>query len=531
MKKFMRLAMVLLLSVISTCVYSSKKSDEIFKLIRERDFEAVKEKIEKGPVDFKDKYGNTLLMCAMWNDFPELILYLLEKGVNIDERNKDGETALYKASGNDVYMVKYLLDKGADPTIKDSKGYSIIVNAIREDNYDAVSLLLPVIDENERSYALKKALQYSNPKIVDMMHQFGVHLILDNPLVISPFRKRIDIIRVKQINGIKVNDKLIEHEIQPGLNTLTLELEAINMKGEALDLKINAIKGEVYELNSEIKVPKWRASYNVVYPIHGNIGRHDFKKKNDFITFMTAIIFGQIEKVYELVEKGVDVNGKDYNGYTPLMAASEFGRSKCLDFLLSKGAEIDSKDNKGRNALFHAIRKNNIPIIKKLLEIKNDLINEKDLEGSTLLKVSLDRYLPSIAKLLINAGSDFTTDIMNSAIKQGYYEIVESMLKKGYDVNQFKSGGWTPLMAAAAYGFSDIAELLINNGAKLDIQNSYGFTAAMNAVNKGHLEVLKLLIERGADLNIKNKRGFNCLSLAKKYNKKFVKILKKAGAK
>lgn len=81
---------------------------------------------------------------------------------------------------------------------------------------------------------------------------------------------------------------------------------------------------------------------------------------------MNAVIFGPIEKIKLLLEKGADVNKALNNGDTPLHKAAYFGNLEIVKLLLDYGADPTLKNNEGKTALDMA--KN--PAIREYLELK-----------------------------------------------------------------------------------------------------------------------------------------------------------------
>lgn len=81
--------------------------------------------IEKDPstLNLKDKDGWTALFWAAWSGMPLVCGELIKDGNNINDVDRLGNTPLMLATrrGNDN-IVQLLLDKGADPTIKNHEG-------------------------------------------------------------------------------------------------------------------------------------------------------------------------------------------------------------------------------------------------------------------------------------------------------------------------------------------------------------------------------------------------------------------------
>jgi uncharacterized protein len=59
-------------------------------------------------------------MCAAEGGHLEVVRWLVDQGAALDERSKDGQTALYVASEEGrTPVVRLLLERGADPTVAD----------------------------------------------------------------------------------------------------------------------------------------------------------------------------------------------------------------------------------------------------------------------------------------------------------------------------------------------------------------------------------------------------------------------------
>lgn len=101
-----------------------------------------------------------------------------------------------------------------------------------------------------------------------------------------------------------------------------------------------------------------------------------------------TICAGNIERVKYLVERGVDINEKDNEGSTPLILAAILGNAEVVGLLINKGADIEAKNAHGQTALSAAagIRRNNIDILRLLVDKGALLDEEKDLMGWTILK-------------------------------------------------------------------------------------------------------------------------------------------------
>ena len=101
-----------------------------------------------------------------------------------------------------------------------------------------------------------------------------------------------------------------------------------------------------------------------------------------------ACLYGDIKKIREFLNSGVNINSKDFSNKTPLMYAAEDGAIEILDYLLKNGANINDIDIRGESALMIALKNHNIRAAKFLIESGADLsiINEEDKNILTIAK-------------------------------------------------------------------------------------------------------------------------------------------------
>ncbi len=91
-----------------------------------------------------DQNGATALMFAAYNGHSEIVLFLLDAGAEIDQRDYLDRTALlYGSTGPFPETVKILLDRGADPNRVDSdEHFSPLMHAAAEGHLDVVKVLI-----------------------------------------------------------------------------------------------------------------------------------------------------------------------------------------------------------------------------------------------------------------------------------------------------------------------------------------------------------------------------------------------------
>ena len=158
--------------------------------------------------------------------------------------------------------------------------------------------------------------------------------------------------------------------------------------------------------------------------------------KVPYISIHFATAEGNIKAVIRHLANGVDVNVKNYFGFTPLLKAAQFGRREVAELLIAKGADV----------------------------------NAKGWDGRTPLHLAVLRSSNEMAELLIGAGAD---------------------------VNAKSDSGSTPLHGAALRGNKEVAELLIANGADVNAKTDDGKTTLDLAILRKKTETGALLHKHG----------------------------------
>ena len=142
---------------------------------------------------------------------------------------------------------------------------------------------------------------------------------------------------------------------------------------------------------------------------------------------------GNIQKVRELIEAGVDLNINPGVGEgSALTTASNFGHTEIVKLLIEAGADIDIKNVYGSTPLIMAIRRKNKEIVKLLIEAGADPNYKK--WGETALLLSTRYRRRDFIRLLIEAGADLNVNngeaLHKPLVQKIYSEYIVSKVKK-----------------------------------------------------------------------------------------------------
>ena len=94
---------------------------------------------------------------------------------------------------------------------------------------------------------------------------------------------------------------------------------------------------------------------------------------------------------------------------------------------------------------------------------------------------------------------------LQNAAGGGKLKKVESLIKRGANVNAQDGLGYAPLHLAAVYGHDDIVKVLLEKGSLVEIKNENEATPLLLAAGQNNERVIKLLFAHGADVNAQDK--------------------------
>jgi len=252
---------------------------------------------------------------------------------------------------------------------------------------------------------------------------------------------------------------------------------------------------------------------------------------------------GDVSKVQEILDQGINVNCTLPDTQTPLFAAVENGHFEVVKLLLDRGATLDavesqttlhiavSRGNKeitqllldrgveieatlsnGATALHVAIFvENNLEIVKLLLDRGAAITTADDRKQTVMYKAICINNL-EVVQLLLDRGAELDPNALHIASSKESLGLVRLLLDRGVDIEAVDKDNQTALHKACSGGSKkDLVQLLIGRGANIDAVNINGQTALVIAITWSNRDVAQMLVENGAVVNVADIDGDTAL--------------------
>jgi ankyrin repeat protein len=312
------------------------------------------------------------------------------------------------------------------------------------------------------------------------------------------------------VNGIKGNNHTIMEERKKVITTL---IEC----GLDVDQQSNKKRTPLHFAANDDVIAK------LLLDLRANINATDKDAQNALhIAFQNSKVNTRTVKL--LIDRGIDVNGRDSYGRTPLHYCCRNGHYDALVILLECGTNINAKDSMNESPLYDAISRENYNCVKVLLDHGAD-INAVDYYGETVLHAALESFDEedyNCIKMLLDHGADINVvDYSGKTVLHAAFETddkvdyicIKMLLDHGADINSADNSGKTVLHAALElFDGKDYIyiKMLLDHGADINAADNSGKTvlhAALETDNKVDYNCIKMLLDHGADINAVDNSG------------------------
>ncbi len=170
---------------------------------------------------------------------------------------------------------------------------------------------------------------------------------------------------------------------------------------------------------------------------------------------------GDLARVRELVEAGVDVNSVDEHGMGPLLTF----HPEVIAYLLEQGADPNRQRNENRTTVLAGLAyMNQVECVRLLLDAGAEPNAGESRTGETPLHAALTKAhedRSAVVRLLLDAGADPNLATIPGIPTLAFWRDV-------------RTRGETPLHRAAAFGSPETIELLLAAGADKSPRDANG---------------------------------------------------------
>ena len=431
------------------------------------DVEALNTHLAKGAdVHFKDKaFGITPLTSAALFGKSETAELLIKKGADVNQKNRDGGTALHGAAFlGHADVARLLIENGADINAENYEGDTPLNAAYVDwDTTKGIAGFLQIdVDE--------ETVESGRTRVVELFNQYDAKLGEGNSdsrgdeLCEAAAAGDIETVEAQLINGADPNARDRELGVTP-LSWATL---------------FNQV--EVGEFLIQKGADPNARNRDGGTPLHG------------------AAFLGHADIAALLIQKGADVSARNDKGESPLdVSKVDWGITQLIASWLEIELDRDRVEA-GRTAFVEMLQQHSSSDTSRSGDDMCSAVRRGDIE-------SLKGLLAKGADT--NTGdSQFGVSPLSWAALLGKTDIAEFLIHNGAEVNGRNRDGGTALHGAAFLGHADTAELLVRNGADVNATNDKGETSLyVMAANWEITEYIAGLLEIEVDAeNVKTGR-------------------------
>jgi len=365
-------------------------------------------------INYRDIYKkHTILISLSSHNWPELIKFLLEKGANPNITNEYKETALINAAyhGNKD-VVKMLLDYDANIDHRDEKGRTALIYASKRGYNEVVDILLNrganiyTLDNCYRT-SLIEAMIGNSEMIVKRLLELNKKLDPNNEnkyldKIVGDYSAFTYACQKRNLMNVK---RLIEYGCNiknPKIGTMGLIIALYNYNVSIVDLLIekNVPLDEMISNHTPLMVAAM-GSRRIITKIliDKGVNIHKYNKDGEnALSYLMATRYYEYESHKEnkykiakmLIKRGIDINKKySYSKITPLMGAIKRGYDKIVELLINhKNCLINDKDREKHSAIIYACRS-----LKRMKYLK--LLIKRGYDHNIIYKYT-DNLFPSL---------------------------------------------------------------------------------------------------------------------------------------
>jgi len=478
---------------------------------------------------------------------------LLARGANSNNTtDEQGLTpVMWAAMNGHPGAVKSLLDKGADPNLKDAKERTALMLAAEHGHATTVKILLehgadPHAKDESGSTALGMAVVNDHKRVIKLLTDAGVVMATWMELNARPRRRHQAPTPAKLPKPVPVK---VAHKSKPAVVPPT----PVPLAAPAKFPQPKVVSRPAAEIPPVQKKEEnhYSKSPEEILQIQTHTVRCELKNGQPapLTTSRTGTIGEELESFFQyfgyqrsliasflipLLTKGkVRVDAGECIERTEIAAGHELSRMQAETFFAHLIHTLKDKFPPEHDDSFADHK-----IFAHQDEPKDETCNIQALalNSAALLKAVMEGRSTTV-QVLLQDGADVNTRLPDGwttlmcAAYNGHTDTLKTLIAHQADPNSRGGHGWTALMVAACNGHSEAVKALVANGADVEARDNNEKTVLMWAAQRGDMEIVRFLLERGARLDTRNNRGLTALTYAlREGNAEVADLLRSVGA-
>lgn len=407
-------------------------------------------------IELVDKAGKNALMYAVRFSHMPIITYLCDRGMEVDLKDNDNNTALllacFSLAPTSLEVIKYLMSKGANINTQNKQGMSSLKFAAY---WGKTNLIMFLLGNGAR---LEDAGDFRPPL---------VHAISNG---------QTEAVRILCDHGAHVN-----YQSKDTYGRLTTPL-------------ISAVESGILEIVS------------LLLKKHPHLEMRNHTTRTALMVAVDPQNFIRNPQIVQLLcDHGADITAIDKNGLNARALALKSTTNHEIVNILD--AEYRKRGIPIPGLVQPQALKPSAPSFAVPAPVQRPIAQVP--QSTYTEQISFSSAQSEQQKI-----SAFLRSLNKANNAQEAFELVQAWIKNGKSVNAKDASGYTALMYAAEAGYMDVARLLCINGAEIDAATNKGLTALMWASIKGHNALVQFFCEKGANINAKDATGQTALKYA-----------------
>uniref|UniRef100_A0A7N6AAS7 Ankyrin repeat domain 52 n=1 Tax=Anabas testudineus TaxID=64144 RepID=A0A7N6AAS7_ANATE len=485
-------------------------------------------------LDIKDNLGRSPLHYAAANGNRQCTMSLVRAGAEVNELDLTGCSPLHYVAASHTFCgcLDFLLDNGANPTLKNSKGYSAVHYAAACGNKQHLELVSSLFDLD----ALTLFFVHQLLKVIFQSYQALTPLFILSFLDVRDIEGRTALHLAARRGFVSCVEVLLKHQASYTLKEHKHKWTALHVAalGGHTDcdcvsallehgasalcrdsqgrtpLHLAASRGHAKLLHSLIKAALKADPLDSLLDHRGYTPTHwasyqghegclkillenklfSNQEGNLFTPLHCALVNGH-DDAAELLVKVVGrqiVIVSDAKERTPLHAAAYSGNVAGLQLVLAQGAEVNAVDHCGLSALMVAADCGQTAAVEFLLHKAKPDLTLVDVNNNTALHLACSKGHEMCALLILGEISDSSLiNATNSALqmplhiaaRKGLATVVQVLLSRGAAVMAVDEEGHTPALACAPNkNVADCLALILSTMKPFPPKEATGGTAS-----------------------------------------------------